>query len=273
MYWRYIEEGHPAARDVDSPEYGDAIEQQYRRNDAIVGRVMERLGDGDALIVLSDHGCTSFRRGVNLNAWLAKEGYLTLKEGADGTEEWLQSVDWSRTTAYAVGLVGIFLNIRGREVKGIVEPGEQAEELKRELISKLSGLRDEQEGEVAINEAWDTDRLYRGPYKGNAPDLLIGYNHGYRISWDGASGVVAGPVFEDNEKAWSGDHIVDPRIVPGIVLANRPIDSEDPHIADLAPTALELFGVRPAPYMEGQSIFDAASFRGGAEAPIQTRER
>ncbi len=75
---------------------------------------------------------------------------------------------------------------------------------------------------MAINELWDTDRLYKGPYKGNAPDLLVGYNHGYRISWDGASGVVAGAVFEDNVKAWSGDHIVDPRIVPGIVLGQPP---------------------------------------------------
>ena len=263
MYWRYIEQDHPAARGIDEPEYGSAIEDQYRRNDAIVGRALQRLNGDDVLIVLSDHGCTSFRRGINLNAWLLEQGYLTLKENTEVKDEWLQAVDWQKTRAYAVGLVGIFINLRGREEHGIVNPGDEYESLKNELVGKLSGLTDPETGQVAINEAFDTDRMYNGPYKGNAPDLLIGYNHGYRISWDGASGVVMTPVFEDNAKAWSGDHIVDPRIVPGIILATRPLNTSDPHITDLAPTALTLFGVTPPPYMEGKPVFDRAVFGTG----------
>jgi len=262
MFWRYTEEGHPAAEGIEDPEYANAIEDQYRRNDEIVGKVMERLGEGDVLWVMSDHGCTSFRRGVNLNAWLMENGYLALKDGADASQPWLQSVDWSRTRAYAVGLVGIFLNIKGREAQGIVATGDEAEALKAEIMAKLGGLVDEEKGDVAINEAFDTDTLYRGPYKGNAPDLLVGYNHGYRISWDCASGVVAGAVFDDNTKAWSGDHIVDPRLVPGIFLANHAIAKDDPAIIDLAPTALTLFGIRPASHMEGTSIIDAERFKG-----------
>ena len=261
MFWRYTEDGHPAAAGIDEPEYANAIEEQYLRNDGIVGKLMKRLGDGDVVWVMSDHGCTSFRRGVNLNAWLLEHGYLALKDGADGTEEWLQSVDWSRTRAYAVGLVGIFLNIKGREVEGIVEPGDEVEALKAELKAQLDGLRDDEKSEVAINEAFDTDRLYRGPYKGNAPDLLIGYNHGYRISWDCASGVVAGTVFDDNTKAWSGDHIVDPRLVPGVFLSNHPIDADDPGIVDLAPTALTLFGLRAPAHMEGSPIVETDRFK------------
>jgi len=259
MYWRYIDDGHPAARGVDDPEYANAIEDQYLRNDEIVGRILERLEEDDLLIVLSDHGCTSFRRGINLNAWLRDEGYLALKNDVDITDEWLRAVDWEHTRAYAVGLVGIFINLEGRENQGAVHRSEY-EALKQELISKLNGLKDPDTGTVAINEAFDTDRMYNGPYKGNAPDLLVGYNHGYRISWDGASGVVNTPVFEDNEKAWSGDHIVDPRIVPGIILSNRQLDTTDPHIADLAPTALTLFGVNPPAHMEGTSVFDVSKF-------------
>jgi len=123
-------------------------------------------------------------------------------------------------------------------------------------MAGLAGLRDEAEDAIAINEAFDTDSLYRGPYKGNAPDLLMGYNHGYRISWDCASGVVAGPVFEDNVKAWSGDHIVDPRLVPGILLSSRPIMADDPHIVDLAPSILSQFGIRPPAHMEGRDLFE-----------------
>jgi predicted AlkP superfamily phosphohydrolase/phosphomutase len=260
MFWRYTEDGHPAAAGVEDPEYGDAIEQQYLRNDEIVGKVLARLEDGDVLWVMSDHGCTSFRRGVNLNAWLMENGFLFLKDGADPSEQWLQSVDWSRTRAYAVGLVGIFLNIEGREAQGIVKPGADVEALKAELKKGLDGLVDGEKGVVAVNEAFDTDVLYRGPYKGNAPDLLIGYNHGYRISWDCASGVVAGAVFEDNVKAWSGDHIVDPRLVPGVFFANHSIEKDDPAIIDLAPTALSLFGLTPPAHMEGRPIVDGNSF-------------
>ncbi len=259
MYWRYAEKGHPAAQNGDGGPYATAIEDHYQRNDALLGRVMERLDEDDVLFVLSDHGFTSFRRGVNLNAWLLENGYLHLKEGADGTTEWLQDVDWSKTRAYAVGLVGIFLNIEGREEQGIVSPGEEAAALKRELQEKLGGLIDSEKNEVGINEAFDTDTIYRGPYKGNAPDLLIGYNHGYRISWDCAAGKVAGEVFEDNVKAWSGDHIVDPRLVPGVFFCNHPITRENPAIIDLAPTILTLFGLPPAPHMEGTPLLDTAA--------------
>jgi len=264
MYWRYTEDGHPAAAGTDDPEYSDAIERQYIRNDGIVGRALSKINDDDVLFVLSDHGCTSFRRGVNLNAWLLKEGYLALKEGADPSQPWLQSVDWSKTKAYAVGLVGMFLNIRGREAQGIVEPGEEAKAVKRQIAANLQGLVDTETGDIAINEAFDTDTLYRGPYKGNAPDLLMGYNHGYRISWDCASGVVAGEVFEDNVKAWSGDHIVDPRLVPGILLCNHDVLSDDPHIVDLAPTVLTLFGVRPEAHMDGNPLLDKKRITNGA---------
>ena len=255
MFWRYLEEGHPAGAGRDEAEHKDAIEKLYQRNDELVGKVMGRLREGDLLMVLSDHGFTSFRRGINLNSWLLANGYLKLKEGADGAAEWLRDVDWSETRAYAVGLTGMFLNVKGRESEGIVEPGEEATALKAELIAELGGLVDDEKGEVGITEVFDTAEIYHGPYKGNAPDLLIGYNAGYRTSWDCATGVVAGSVFEDNTKAWSGDHCVDPRQVPGVFFCNRPIDNDDPALIDIAPTALELFGLPPAPHMEGRSLF------------------
>ena len=97
MFWRYLEEGHPAARASQSNgdgrpggngrpggEHADAIEDLYLHNDAMVGRIREELREGDMLVVLSDHGFTSFRRGVNLNAWLHENGYLKLEDGAKG---------------------------------------------------------------------------------------------------------------------------------------------------------------------------------------------
>jgi predicted AlkP superfamily phosphohydrolase/phosphomutase len=289
MFWRQLEDRHPRhgspagpaeggdgpAEGGDGPAEGgdrppkgghyvpgEAIEQLYRRNDALLGTVLERLGEGDVLMVLSDHGFNAFRRGVNLNAWLLAEGYLRLKPGADGSSEWLRDVDWSATRAYSLGLVGIFLNLTGREASGIVEPGVRAEALKAEIIAKLSGLRDHGSNEIGIVEVFDTARLYAGPYLGNAPDLLVGYNAGYRISWDGATGMVSGPVFEDNRKAWSGDHCIDPRLVPGVFFCNRPIATSDPALVDIAPTALRLFGIDPPAYMDGKPLFDAPASAG-----------
>ena len=253
MYWRYLEKGHPADDGRDSP-CRDAIERLYRRNDELVGRLLEQLREDDLLMVLSDHGFASFRRGVNLTRWLLDNGYLHLKEGADGRAEWLRDVDWSRTRAYCLGLSGMFFNVKGREAQGIVEPDE-IPALKREIADKLRGLRDEERGEVAIVEAFDTRALYRGPYLENAPEFVIGFNRGYRTSWDCATGVVATPLFEDNVKAWSGDHCVDPRLVPGVLFCNRPIDVDEPALIDIAPTALQQFGIEPPPYMDGRPLF------------------
>ena len=240
----------------------------------MVGRVMKRLRKGDVMMVLSDPGFTSFRRGVNLNAWLLQNGYLKLKEGRDGSSEWLTDVDWSQTRAYALGLTGMFINMEGREGQGIVQPGEEAEALKAELIEKISGLRDEEKDEIGINELFDTHKLYQGPYVGNAPDFLVGYNHGYRVSWDCATGMISGPVFEDNIKAWSGDHGVDPRIVPGVLFCTHKIDDEDPALMDIAPTAMRLFGMQVPPHMEGKPLFSDATLEGVklAELPSEVSD-
>ncbi|HXV59166.1 MAG TPA: alkaline phosphatase family protein [Vicinamibacteria bacterium] len=263
MFWHYLEENHPAnnGQGVADAEHRTAIENIYKHNDELVGRVLERVGKGDVLVVLSDHGFNSFQRGVNLNGWLQKEGLLTLKEGSEGRSEWLRDVDWSRTKAYALGLTGMFLNLEGREANGIVEPGAEANAVKRAIIEKLSGLVDDERGEVGIQEVFDTATIYDGPYLENAPDLIIGYNNGYRISWDCATGVVAGPVFEDNVKAWSGDHCVDPRLVPGVFFSNYPIESKTPSLVDIAPSALTLFGVEPPKHMEGKPLFAREVFQ------------
>ncbi len=162
-------------------------------------------------------------------------------------------MDWSRTSAYTFGLCGIYLNLRGREARGIVNPEEEGR-LKEEIIAGLSNLADEETGGIAIHRVCATSEMYRGPYLRAAPDLVVGYADGYRASWDAAVGRVTRTVFEDNLKAWSGDHCVDPTLVPGVLFSNRKIDSEDPGIEDMAPTALRLFGIEPPHWMEGQSV-------------------
>ncbi len=262
MFWRYLEEDHPASANSDRAQHQNAIENIYQSNDRLLAKIADRIEPGDLLFVISDHGFSSFQRGVNLNRWLLDNGYLSLKKGSDGRSEWLRDVDWAHTRAYCMGLTGLYLNVRGRETNGIVSRGREVRQLKAEIVGRLRGLKDDTRGKTAVTDVFDTDRIYRGPYLDNAPDLLVGYNAGYRVSWDCASGMAAGPVFEDNCKAWSGDHCIDPRMVPGVLFCNRKIDAADPSLIDLAPTALRLFGLDPPGHMEGKPLFESQSFSG-----------
>lgn len=256
MFFRYLDDRHPA-RHTDQAKMGpEVIEELYTKMDGLVGRIQEKLDKKDVLIIMSDHGIKSFRRGVNMNSWLFLNGYLGLKEGKEKSEEWFKDVDWKRTKAYGLGLGGIYLNVKERESKGIVSSGEEAKTLKKEIISRLDGLMDEEKGDRAINKVFDRDELPPGPYKENCPDLIVGYNEGYRVSWDSVTGKVNRLVFEDNSKAWSGDHCIDPRIVPGIFFSNLKINTKTPAIIDIAPTILELFGFMAPKHMDGRSLID-----------------
>ncbi len=236
-----------------SGRHQGTIAEMYQQMDDLVGKTLSFVQPDTALFVLSDHGFCAFRRGVNINSWLRDNGYLYLKNGRQESGPFFEGVDWSRTRAYALGLGGFYLNLKNREACGIVEPSQEAEQLKQEIIGKLSTLREEN-GDAPIHAVYATASLYRGPYLDAAPDFVVGYNTGYRCSWDGAVGKVATLTLEDNQKAWSGDHCVDPAFVPGVLFSNRKVGATNPGIEDLAPTALALFGLEPPGWMEGKPL-------------------
>lgn len=254
MFFRYLEPGHPAhaANGNSIGRYKDAIEKLYVQMDRIVGKTMRHVDPDTVLFVLSDHGFKSFQRGVNLNAWLEREGYLAVKDDARD-EGYLRAVDWSRTRAYSFGLTGIYLNVKGRESEGIV-PRSEADRLSEEIAAKITGLPDEASGKVAVQKGYAKRAVYHGPYVEAAPDVVVGYSPGYRSSWGVALGRVSGPIFEDNTKAWSGDHCVDPPSIPGVLFCNRDFARELPGIEDLAPTAMRLFGYEPPSHMDGSDL-------------------
>jgi predicted AlkP superfamily phosphohydrolase/phosphomutase len=233
--------------------YSKVIEDLYRDMDRIVGRALSYVDKDTTIFVLSDHGFCSFRRGINLNSWLHRNGYLTLQPGLSAGGEYFEGIDWSQTRAYTFGLSGLYLNLQGREAKGIVTP-EEAEPLQRELRERLTNLLDDADGEIAIREVYQSNRIYRGPYIDAAPDLIVGYAPGYRASWSAAVGKVTPSVFEDNDKCWSGDHCVDPGAVPGVLFTNQTCHAANPGIEDMAPTILRLFGIDPPAWMEGHAL-------------------
>ncbi|WP_435017640.1 alkaline phosphatase family protein [Tundrisphaera sp. TA3] len=259
MLWRHREPDHPA-NSPDSPAdpaLAEVLLDQYRRADRMLGLALQHADDQTLVIALSDHGFGTYRRGVNLNTWLHEKGLLALKPGlkpGEGAGDLLMGVDWEKTSAYSLGLGGIYVNLRGREGKGIVDPSE-AEALKAKIAGALGGLADpEKESTTAIRSVRPREEVYRGAFLGDAPDLVVNFAYGYRASSATSMGGVPEATFEDNTKKWSGDHIVDPALVPGILFMNRPFRAEGARLEDLAPTILAALGCPPGPEMEGRSL-------------------
>lgn len=231
------------------------IEDHYVACDQIIGSAMECIDDNTLFMVLSDHGMNSFQRGVHVNTWLMEQGLLSLQTGkgpedtADGFFRW---VDWEKTRAYAVGLSGVYLNLKGREAKGIVEQTE-AESLKTAIITQLLQFMDSEKQAKPVRRVLKREEVYRGSFLGMAPDLLINFQEGYRASWATALGGMSGNVLENNSKRWSGDHIIDPELVPGVLFMNRSFRA-NADMKDLAPTILQAFGLAKASSMEGESL-------------------
>jgi predicted AlkP superfamily phosphohydrolase/phosphomutase len=258
MFYRYLDPTHPANEGKDQEQFVDTIPQVYEYMDGLLGRIQEKLDEDTVLMVISDHGFTNFRRGVNLNTWLLEKGYLVLKDGATTSGDWFDGVDWDKTRAFSLGLTGIFINRKGREKSGIVAEGQEYDDLVAEIKAGLEALVDPSDGRKAVRRVVRAQLFFQGPYKMDAPDLLVGYEGGFRNSWECATGSVTETVFSDNTKSWSGDHCVDPNIVPGIFFCNKAIDLEAPHLMDLPTTVMNLFGQKPPKYMQGRDIMTGA---------------
>lgn len=265
MFWRYIDPEHPARDEAGARRWGDVIEKTYERFDRTVGEVVRRLERDDVFIVMSDHGFNTFRRAVNVNTWLRNEGYLVADESAlrdDYTMKDLQAggtfwpgVDWSRTRAYSLGLGKIYINLKGREAAGSVNPGKEYEQLRDELVEKFSRLTDPRDGKPVVSTVHKADRIFSGPRVPEAGDLVIGFNVGYRVSWQTALGGFPKEVIQDNDRKWSADHCsVNSEFAKGVLLSSEKYASDSPNIMDLAPTILRHLEVEVPKDMDGSPL-------------------
>jgi len=264
MFWRFRDPEHPYFDRERAPEFVRSIEEHYRLYDGLLARVLEHADEHTLLIVLSDHGFNTFRRGFHVNTWLVENGLMALKDNKKPDEalgEGFSAVDWSRTSAYALGLGGVYLNMKGREGGGVLEEGAEAERARRAIVEGLTGIADTATGRTAINSVSRREEIYSGAHAAASPDLLVNYAPGFRVSWQTALGGMPYGLFEDNTRRWSGDHIIDPETVPGILLMNRngsgPLAAgHRADIRDLAPTILSYLGVAKGEAMEGISLLD-----------------
>lgn len=237
MFWRYIDPEHPLYEE-NSP-YKYVIYNYYEKMDGILGEILKRVDNDTILIVLSDHGFSPFRRAINLNRWLLEEGYLKLKGGFTEGKELFEGIDWLKTRAYALGFGGIYLNRVGREKYGIVDE-EEALRLKEEIVQKLERWKDTKTGESVVRKVYKNEDVFSGSYAKEGPDFFVGTNKGYRISWKTALGMVPRELIEDNKRKWSGDHLIDPELVPGVIFINKKITLDNFSILDVVPLIFNL---------------------------------
>jgi predicted AlkP superfamily phosphohydrolase/phosphomutase len=263
MMWRLIDPSHPMHDPALAAKFGDSIVRVYRRADQFVGEVLEHLEPGTTLLIVSDHGFHSWRKAVNLNTWLVQEGYMAIRGQSGETPPALtgdgmfwEHVDWSRTKAYAMGLGQIYLNLRGRESKGIVSPGADATALATELAGKLLTLRDPENGARIVGAVYKRDGVYSGEFVGNAAELQVGMVDGYRVSSQTTLGGMPAGLVYPNMKKWSGDHGgYDAATTAGVLISNKPLTAASASIVDIAPTVLKFFGVTIPSTLDGKPLF------------------
>ena len=244
MMWRPRDLQHPAYNASADRPYARVIEDLYIEMDTLVGETIRALNPSDTLVVMSDHGFTSWRRAVHLNSWLRDQGYLTVRGASTNAQTNLfDHVDWSRTTAYALGLNAVYLNVQGREGHGSV-PSASRDAMLDELTRKLLAMVDPDTGQRTIARVYRTAaRRETVNHAAIAPDLLIGYADGYRTSGTSAEGGLPRLVVEDNTGEWTGDHCIDPQFVPGILLTNRALRKPAPSLTRLTEAIMAEFGI------------------------------
>jgi predicted AlkP superfamily phosphohydrolase/phosphomutase len=256
-FWRFTDPEHRLYEPGNA--YEDAMLDYYRRLDAKMARLLERIDEDTAVLVVSDHGAKRIDGGICVNEWLRREGYLTLKEEpAEPTALRPDMVDWSRTVAWGEGgyYCRLFVNVAGREPEGTVAP-EDYDRVRDELKAKLEALGDEQ-GRPIGTVAYRPEELYE-ERNGVAPDLMVYFGD---LLWRSVGQVGTGTVHvfendtgpDDANHAHAGLYVLAAEGVP-------PGPGPERDIRDVAPTLLELLGEPVPAEMEGTSLLAPAPAR------------
>lgn len=260
MLWRHKDPKyadaapHPAHDPATAEKHAHDIERFYRDVDARLGRIRAEVPEGTLVMVMSDHGFEPYARKVNLNAWLRDNGYLVLKDAKKTGHIAHGDVDWSKTRAYGLGFNALYVNQQGREAEGIVSSADAAP-LMDELRAKLAAATDPKDGKAMVRRVDRSTEIYSGPRASEAPDLVVGYEGGFGCSDESTLGEITELAVEDNTSRWSGSHLIAPEIVPGVILASRPLPASPHDLPDVTATLLAHYGVAPAPGMEGTPLF------------------
>lgn len=223
----------------DESQVHPYILEYYEEKDKLFGEVLQKIDDDTLLLIVSDHGFTTFKRAVNLNTWLYNQGYIKLNKEISSNDPMslFKEVNWDETKAYFAGFTSIY--IIDQSIK---------EKLKKDLINLTDG-----KNQVILN-VYDKDEIYTRDYYEYLPDLIIGFNKGYRADWISPIGGFSPKAIYPNVNLWKADHIVDPSLVPGIFISNKKVSIQNVSLEDIAPTILNYLGVDIPIYMKGRVL-------------------
>jgi predicted AlkP superfamily phosphohydrolase/phosphomutase len=261
LFWHCQDESHPRHTRQLAARYGDQIEGAYRWLDAQLGKLLSHIDDDTSVIVVSDHGGAPIYDLVYLNAWLQSRGYLVPREAvAEGAAARL---DWDRTRAAMFGTGGIWINVQGREPRGIVPPGAPYEALWQEIAGALLAWRRPGSDNPIVEQVLRGEEVFGPDALESGPDLVPALHLGYGLGRGEGLGraMIGKPLIEPNLSAWSGGHEGPhlPSVVPGICViygSQVPADVTlaEAGLEDIAPTVLCLLGVEVPLGMDGRSL-------------------
>lgn len=290
FYWKDMDTTHPD-HDIKTPEpFKKAVFNVYAKLDKGIGELLEQCGGEITVMMVSDHGFQPLHKLFVLNNWLMEEGYLSLKkrimssanlgklialggkvkdrlrlgsrEKTALSNPLSQSIDWGKTKAFADGTFGnLFINLRGREPQGTVNPGREYDELCDEIIKRLKEVRDPDTGQLVVEDVYRRKEIFNGPHINDAPDLIVTSRQNYFASASSERLPSMQNMKNNSHKlfqkhVWSGNHESN-----GIFIIKGP-DVQKGHkiqgarIIDIAPTILYLLDLEIPIDMDGSVLMD-----------------
>jgi predicted AlkP superfamily phosphohydrolase/phosphomutase len=287
-------------RNAETVRVKEQAERYMAQLDACVGRVLAAAPPDTDVLVVSDHGFGPLRKRLKINQWLARHGLLVpsrrrgrlgrllvaadvlrlrqrlgvalarlRSRGAKAPQDWQRPfwrwINWAQTRAYAASVteMGVYVNLRGREVYGSVPP-EEYEQVREEILACLRELRDPQTGEPMLTLAARREEVFFGEHYQDAPDIIFGLQGG-ECTVDVR---LEGPLFESASwSTWTGMHRFE-----GILIARgRRIrvgaSLAEAEIVDIAPTVLHLCGLARPSDMDGRALREL--FVDGVPEPVR----
>ncbi len=252
-FWRFSDKTHPK-HEPNSP-FADTMHRYYAMLDAELGRILERIDEHTTVMIVSDHGAKRMDGGICVNEWLQRHGYLTLKAQPKAQTPFNPAlVDWEKTQAWGEGgyYGRIFMNVKGREPCGIVEP-EDYEKRRDELKTALEAITDEN-GKNIGTHVFKPEEVYE-ECQNIPPDLIVYFGE---LSWRSVGSVGYNSIYtyendtgpDDCNHAQMGMFII--KTGNGCEPCGRVSPKS---LYDIAPTVLTEFGIEVPHAMRGEPIF------------------
>jgi len=251
VFWQHVDPAH--FKYVAGNRFESAFRDYYRFLDGEVAKLLEALPEDVVVIVMSDHGARRMDGGVCFNEWLAAQGYLRFVEPVDRpTPIGKAPVEWGRTVAWGDGgyYGRLFLNVKGREPQGTVDPSRYSE-TRDELAAALESMPGP-DGEPLGTKVYRPQDVYP-EVRGVAPDLIVYFGD---LRWRSVGQVGTGDIFTyENDTGPDGANHDRAGVLVMAGATGQPVGSRDGlRLIDVGPTILSLYGLEAPDGAEGRSF-------------------